>query len=228
MPILGALLAAGLAAGGAAIAARRNKQTNAQNTQLSGQNTQAINTFANQYGNTFNASTQRATGGADMYANALGLNGAAGNTIATNAFQAGPGYQYALDQAQTAAERGASAGGYLASGNLLGQLQTNAVGMANQEYGNWVGNLGGFVGEERAGLENRVGLGSQITQARMGNTQNQIDRNQATINGRQQMIGNLLGFAGNMAGRAGAGGGGSMQSQFLTNHPRVGSIFGGA
>jgi hypothetical protein len=228
MPILGALLAAGLAAGGAAIAARRNKQTNAQNTQLSGQNTQAINQFANQYGNTFNASTQRATGGADMYANALGLNGAAGNTIATNAFQAGPGYQYALDQAQTAAERGASAGGYLASGNLLGQLQTNAVGMANQEYGNWVGNLGGFVGEERAGLENRVGLGSQITQARMGNTQNQIDRNQATINGRQQMIGNLLGFAGNMAGRAGAGGGGSMQSQFLTNHPRVGSIFGGA
>ena len=43
--------------------------------------------------------------GTDMYMNSLGLNGAAGNTAATNAFQAGPGYQFQMDQGLDAINR---------------------------------------------------------------------------------------------------------------------------
>src|SRR5688572_13647828 len=102
--ILGALLAGG-ALLGAGIAARRNKQANQQIGQLTAQNTGAINQFANQYGGAFDASTARATGGANMYANALGLNGPNGNATAQSAFQAGPGYQFGVDQALQSVQR---------------------------------------------------------------------------------------------------------------------------
>lgn len=79
-----------------------------------------------------------------MYSNALGLNGAGGNAAATDAFQTGPGYQFALDQGTQAALRGASAAGMLNSGNTLTALSQYGQGLANQEYGSWLDRLSGL------------------------------------------------------------------------------------
>ena len=49
--------------------------------------------------------------GADLYADATGVNGAEGRARATDAFSAGPGYQYALDQGIDAINRRANAAG---------------------------------------------------------------------------------------------------------------------
>lgn len=79
-----------------------------------------------------------------MYGNAIGLNGSDGNAAATSAFQAGPGYQFALDQGNQAALRGASAAGMLNSGNTLTALSQYGQGLANQEYGGWLDRLSGL------------------------------------------------------------------------------------
>lgn len=78
---------------------------------------------------------------AAMQANALGLNGPAGTAAAQQAFQAGPGYQFQLEQGLDAVARGANAAGMLASGNMLREAQTYGQGLANQEYNNWLNNL---------------------------------------------------------------------------------------
>lgn len=121
-----------------------------------------------------------------MYSNALGLNGADGNATATGAFQAGPGYQFAMDQGTQAALRGASAGGMLNSGNTLTALTQFGQGLANQEYGSWLDRLsgmssqglsaaggqasgyGGLADLYQKGTDNRLGLESSVTQGLMG------------------------------------------------------------
>ena len=79
-----------------------------------------------------------------MYANALGLNGAGGNTAATGAFQAGPGYNFAMDQGIQALDRSASGKGFFGSGNAAIALNNYGQGMANQEFGNWLTRLQGL------------------------------------------------------------------------------------
>ena len=79
-----------------------------------------------------------------MLANSYGLNGAAGTAAAQNAFQAGPGYQYSVDQATGAAQRAAAAGGMNASGNTLAAITQLGSNLANQEYGNWQAGLSGL------------------------------------------------------------------------------------
>lgn len=107
-----------------------------------------------------------------MYSNALGLNGADGNTAATSAFQAGPGYQFALDQGTQAALRGASAGGMLNSGNTLTALAGFGQGLANQEYGSWLDRL---QGQSAQGLQ--AASGQAQGYGNMSNIfQNSIDR----------------------------------------------------
>lgn len=121
-----------------------------------------------------------------MYSNALGLNGSDGNAAATGAFQAGPGYQFAMDQGTQAALRGASAGGMLNSGNTLTALTQFGQGLANQEYGGWLDRLSGMssqglqaAGGQAQGYTNlgnlyqstagdRLGLESSVTQGLMG------------------------------------------------------------
>jgi hypothetical protein len=82
--------------------------------------------------------------GMGLYADAMGLNGQDGNARATGAFQAGPGYQFALDQGTQAALRGAAGSGQLASGNTLMALNRYGQGLANQEYGTWLNGLNGY------------------------------------------------------------------------------------
>ena len=101
----------------------------------------AKSNYATNYYDPYSSATQ---GAPQMQANALGLNGAAGNEAATNAFQAGPGYQFALDQGLQALNRNAASRGMLASGNNSMDINKYAQGVANQEYGNWLNNLGNF------------------------------------------------------------------------------------
>lgn len=82
--------------------------------------------------------------GSTMYSNALGLNGAPGVDAARSAFQAGPGYQFAVDQGLEAINRRRAAAGELAGGNADREAQTYGQGLANQEYGNYLTRLQGF------------------------------------------------------------------------------------
>lgn len=81
--------------------------------------------------------------GSAMYNNGLGLNGSAGNTAAVDAFQVGPGYQFAMDQGLTALDRRAASRGMLASGNNSIDTINYSQGLANQEYGSWLDRLKG-------------------------------------------------------------------------------------
>ena len=101
--------------------------------------------------------------GADMYSNALGLNGPQGNQTAVGAFQAGPGYDFALDQGLDAISRRRNAVGMLDSGNADRDAQTFGMGMANQEYSNWLGRLQGY-----QPLELQATQGANQTLANLG------------------------------------------------------------
>lgn len=162
-----------------------------------------------------------ATSGASantMYGNALGLNGADGNAAATSAFQAGPGYQFAVDQGTQAALRGASAAGMLNSGNTLTALTDYGQGRANQEYGSWLDRLNGVSSQglqaasgQASGYGNlsnlyqqtagdRLGLESGVVQGLMG-ANNQVAQGKEAKNAAQgAFMGNLLGGITKIAG----------------------------
>lgn len=216
-PILGALIGAGANLIGAGIAARRNRVAQGQLDQIQGQNTGLLDQFEQRYGNTFDASTATAGRGADLYADALGINGADGNARATGAFQAGPGYNFAMDQGLQALNRSASAAGMLASGNTLTAATQYGQGLANQEYGSWLGRLAPYVGEQRTGLENQAALGSLITTGRLENNGQRAEGLQAGINGRQANIGTMLGNAGSAFGQAAGYGSYGQQGGYFQN-----------
>ena len=110
------------------------------------------------YADTFSAGSQ-------MYANSLGLNGAEGNQAAVSAFQAGPGYDFAVNQGLDAIDRRASARGMLGSGNTSTDTINYANGMANQEYGNWQNNLSGYNNLGLATVGQQAGLTTGIGDA---------------------------------------------------------------
>jgi hypothetical protein len=86
--------------------------------------------------------------GTNLYLDSLGVNGAAGNANAVNAFQAGPGYEFAVNQSLDALDRRAASRGMLASGNTTLDTLGTVNGLANQEYGNWQKGLAGLVAPE--------------------------------------------------------------------------------
>jgi hypothetical protein len=108
------------------------------------------------------------TGGAanSMYGNALGLNGQTGYDAALGAFHQGPGFQFALDQANQNVMRNQAATGALNSGGTLTALSDRAQGLQNQEYQTWLDNLfrGGSQGIMGAQGQSQAlqALGSQI------------------------------------------------------------------
>jgi len=128
--------------------------TQANNARISGLRTgedrafgymdQGIAAAKPQYEKALNAFDQWYDAGSSanqMYANALGLNGAVGNAAATSAFQTSPGYQFQVDQATEAAKRNAASMGMLGSGNTMIGIADRTQNIANQEYNNWLGNL---------------------------------------------------------------------------------------
>ncbi|WJR67234.1 hypothetical protein QTA58_00220 [Neorhizobium sp. CSC1952] len=158
----------------------------------------------------YNPYTAAGADAVGMYSNALGLNGADGSAAATEAFQTGPGYQFAMDQGTQAALRGASAAGMLNSGNTLTALTQYGQGLANQEYGSWLDRLSGLTdtglsatnGQANAygGLaslyqgttDDRLSLASGVAQGRMG-LNNQMAQGQTANNSALSgLFGNLV------------------------------------
>ena len=139
----------------------------------------AVKRFDTNYYDPYTQATQGAPG---MQANALGLGGAAGNEAATNAFQAGPGYQFALDQGLQALNRNAASRGMLASGNNSMDITRYAQGLANQEYGNWLDRLGNFSGMGLGAAQGQTGRQGALAGIDTGYGQNQADVFQNTTN----------------------------------------------
>ncbi len=86
--------------------------------------------------------------GTNLYLDSLGVNGSDGNNRAVSAFQAGPGYDFAVNQSLDALDRRAASRGMLASGNTTNDTLSTVTGLANQEYGNWQNRLGGLISPE--------------------------------------------------------------------------------
>lgn len=137
-----------------------------------------------------------------MYDNAIGLNGADGNAAAVSAFRTNPGYDFAVNEAEQAGLRAASAGGMLASGNTLAALSDRRQGMADQAYNSWLDRLAGksseglsAAGGQASGYGaksnlyqqtagDRLGLESGVVQGIMG-ANNQIASGQEAKNAAQ-------------------------------------------
>ena len=179
-------------------------------------------TYYQPYANTFgNAS--------NMWANALGLNGAEGNTAATTAYQTSPGYDFQMDQGLQALERRRAAQGMLGSGNTTTDTLTFAQGLANQDYNSWLdrlqtGNqLGTVVAGQQAGLQSGIGdaaYASGVSKADISNSLGQFSGGlQAQgiaqdSKAMQDLIGGGLSLGSKLLG-LGTGGGGTIGAKLL-------------
>lgn len=89
--------------------------------------------------------------GTDLYMDSLGINGAGGTQRAQDAFTTGPGYQFMVDEATNAAQRGAAR--FSPGGNEIDAITRTASGLAGQEYNNYLTRLGGFVPQESQAVQ---------------------------------------------------------------------------
>ena len=148
--------------------------------------------------------------GTSTYLDSLSINGAEGNTRATDAFKAGPGYDWRVSQALDQTNRAASANGGLNNGNTLAALSDRAGNMASQEYGGWLDRLAGLISPEfqagggQAGAEAGkapVYMNTANSIANLGtNTTNGITgQNTQAANAQMQGSGNLWGLGLNLA-----------------------------
>ena len=101
-------------------------------------------------------------GATNLYLDALGVNGAQGAQNAQNAFTTGPGYEWMMNQAIDAVNRGAGARGMLRSGNTMADTVTRASGLAGQEWNNWLGNLAKGIAPESASAGGQADLSKTL------------------------------------------------------------------
>lgn len=156
--------------------------------------------------------------GSQTYADALGINGSEGNARATSAFQAGPGYEFSLNQGLDNLDRRAASRGMLGSGNTSADAINYATGVANQEYGSWLDRLGGYnplalqTAGAQAGLTTGIGdaqyatgvskagilnnLGTNTASAQMQGAAQDSRATQDLISGGLSLGAKLLGFGG--------------------------------
>lgn len=153
---------------------------------------------------------QKYGAGSNLYLDSLGVNGAGGNARATDAFHAGPGYQYSVDQSLDGINRSAAARGGSIGGNTLAALSDRAGNMANQEYHGWQDRLGGLIAPEFQAVGGQAGAeagkvpvyqGTANSIANLGtNTTNGItSQNTQAANAEMQGSGNLWGLGLNLA-----------------------------
>lgn len=148
--------------------------------------------------------------GANAYADALGLNGAAGNAAALDRFQTGPGYQFGVDQGLQALERTASKYGRANSGQTDIDLLKYGTGAANAEWGNYLDRLGGYNGMYGAGVGGATKSLGDLASWKSGITSDLISANNQTAEGETtnnagmgQLFGNVLGIGGKLLGFGG-------------------------
>lgn len=191
-----------------------------------------------------------------LYQDSLGVNGAAGNQNAVNAFQAGPGYDFTLGQGLDAINRRRAASGMMNSGNADIDALKYGTGLANQTYGDWQNKLAGFVNPQlqavggaasgRAGVDaagaqsainsltNVAGLGINATNQQTAQQIADASRYVGTVGtGLQGQLGaQTAAYNGQMqsAGTVGQGmvAGAQAQSSALNNLLQAGASLGGA
>lgn|GEM_PF-4131369 len=98
--------------------------------------------YLGQLGDLYAPMTSAGKGAFDLYNDAIGANGTAGQARATAAFQTDPGYQFSMNQALGAVQRSAASRGGLAGGNATAGILNTATGLADQAYGQFVNRLG--------------------------------------------------------------------------------------
>lgn len=173
------------------------------------------NDFADKAYGEFGTYDDLGRGSATMYSDALGLGGSDGSARARDAFQAGPGYQFQVDEALRALERTGAAAGGTDSGGLYAALTERARGMADSEFDGWLDRLSGNVDRgigvagARAGIRTGQGINAQNvgttkgqigfnTEAGIGNAeaQYQMSKDNAGMNIFDALMGGLKLFAG--------------------------------
>lgn len=110
---------------------------------------------------------QTGQAGQNAYANALGVNGPAGNAQAVQNFQAGPGYQFQMDQMMQNLLRNQQATGQANSGATNVDTLQQASGIANQGWQQYLQNLQPFIGSSNAAAQGTAGAyqnyGNQVS-----------------------------------------------------------------
>jgi hypothetical protein len=133
--------------------------------------------------------------GQQALADALGMNGPDGNARAVTAFQNNPGYQFQVQQGLNSVMANQARTGQLASGNTDLALQQMGQNIANQGWGNYIGQLQPFLGAGQNAAQGiagvNTGLGNQMAAnyTGLGNALGQIDMSQ----GKAQAAGDLAG-----------------------------------
>jgi len=176
--------------------------------------------------------------GGALYLDALGVNGPEGNARATGSFQAGPGYNFATNNAEQAIARRRANSVMYDSGNTDLDLNTAIQGLANQEYGNWqtrlqgagqtgVGLTGAAAQGQATGYGNLANLAGKYAGDQTGVVGNQLSSNVNSSNlqaqGEASGARNLLGAGMSLASLAMGGMGGGLGSSLSSG---ASSLFG--
>lgn len=152
----------------------------------------------NQAASQFDPYVQTGQNAQKLQADLSGANGAQAQETARANFMSSPGMQYQLEQSQRAIERSAAARGGLLGGNVLQELQRNAIGLASQDYQNQFNNLStvanaglGAAGQVAGIRSNQASLAGGLQQAGLGaqaNLESQRLGNQTSLMQQQNQL----------------------------------------
>lgn len=117
--------------------------------------------YSNQYLDPYNQTGLQSN---NMFADAMGYNGADGAMRAQNSFRLQPGVQGAISEGENAIKRQAAMSGMNSSGGAMRALQDNAINTTNKFYNSWLGNV---TGNQQLGLSAAQGMG-QLDAQRAG------------------------------------------------------------
>lgn len=186
----------------------------------------------------YDLSSSQQQQGTTALGNALGLNGSGGYADALKAFQAGPGFQSALDASNENILRNQSRTGDLRSGATNVDLGNNAQNLQNQQWNTYLGQLGSFANAGQTGAATAAsgigtldsGLGNQLnanygSQGQLAyNTQTGIGNSEANAalasnNASANFVNGLMGLAG--LGASGGGSSGAASAMMMFSDERV-------
>ena len=141
----------------------------------------------------------------EQYKNLLGDPGGFINKIGES-YQQSPGFKAAMEQALTAGNHAAAAGGMAGSPQSQFQQMKMATDLTNQDYGDWMKNALGLYGQGLTGEQGMAGMGQQAGQS-MADMIAQVLAQQANMAFRGQQEKNsqqnsLLGGLGKLGGAA--------------------------
>lgn len=195
----------------------------AANALVSGNNN--ANNYYDQAAGAFGGLASKYGGATSLALDNLGVNGADAQSAARGKFQAGPAYNFNLEQGIDSISRlrNAQSGGNGMGGNADRDAQKFGAGLASNEYGNYMNQLLGFTNPELQATQGQSGVLSQQAGAA-----NQYGQNQAGLSTeRAKMLADLsqtygqnqtgvnMGGAGTLAGLY--SGAGAQQAQLGSN-----------